>query len=110
MYDQLSAQGTVIHGDATSVTSTRGAVDHDDASTEVDEGMTHPVSHGRDWDRVLSLSTDPAAAPIRRKSPKKASILTLRDTMAKQKPTGTTLPVVVDDRNSNRWPFNLDGL
>ena len=93
-------QGTVVHGDAASVTSSRGAVDDDDASIQVDEDMTiqpHPVSRGRDWDRELPLSTDPAAALIRRKSPKTTSILTLRDTMTKPNPTGTA-PVVVDNQ------------
>ena len=58
---------------ATSVVSTRGAVDHDDASTQVDEDMTmRPTStHRRDWDKELSLSTDPAMTTERRKSPKK---------------------------------------
>jgi hypothetical protein len=48
---QVSAQGTVIHGDAVSVTSTRDAVDHDDASTQVDEDLTiqpPPAGRGRD--------------------------------------------------------------
>ena len=77
--DHVSAQGTVIPGDAVSVTSTRGAVDHDDASTQVDEDLTMPpqqAGRGRDWDQELPLSTDPAVA-IPRKSPKKLSVATL---------------------------------
>ena len=96
----MSAQSTVIHGDVDSVTSTRGTDDHDNASTQVDEDLTMqppPPGRGRDWDRKLTLSTDPAAAPIKRKSPTMMSIVTLRDTMAKPKPTGTALPVVGED-------------
>jgi hypothetical protein len=37
--------GTVVPGDATSVVTTRGAVDQDDASTQVDEDMAmHPTA------------------------------------------------------------------
>jgi hypothetical protein len=55
------AQGTVVPGDATSVVTTGGAVDQDDASTQVDEDMAmHPTAtQGRDWDKELPLSTDP---------------------------------------------------
>ena len=67
--------------------STRGDVDHDDAATQVDDdlAMQPPVARGRDWDRELPLSTDPAVTQVRRQSPKKASITTVRDTMAKRK-------------------------
>ena len=51
----------------------------------------------KDLERELFLSTDPAAAPVRRKSPKKASILTLRDAMVKPKTQGTAVSFVVDD-------------
>ena len=49
-HDQLPAQGTVVHGDATSVVTTIGAVDQDDASTKVDDDMDmRPTStKGRD--------------------------------------------------------------
>ena len=70
VHDQLPAQGTVVHADATSVV-TRGAVDQDDASTQVDENMAiRPTStDGRDWDKKLPLSTDPSMTTVRRKSP-----------------------------------------
>ena len=98
--DHVSAQGAVVHGDAVSVTSTRGAVDHDDASTQVDEDLTMqppPSGRGRDWYQELPLSTDPAVA-IPRKSPKKLSIAALRETVAKPKTSGTAMPVVGDDQ------------
>jgi hypothetical protein len=46
------AQGTVVPDDATSVVTTRGAVDQDDASTQVDEDMTmRPTStYWTHWD------------------------------------------------------------
>jgi hypothetical protein len=56
VHDQSSAPGSVIQGDVASVTSTRGGVDHDDASTQVDEDLTMSppsVSRGRGWDRGL---------------------------------------------------------
>ena len=84
VHDQLPAQGTVVHGDATSVVTTRGAVDQDDGSTHM--AMRSTSTHGRDWDKQLPLSTDPARTTLRRKSPKKSSILTLRD--GKPKPRG----------------------
>jgi hypothetical protein len=56
------------------------------------------VSRGRDWDRELPLSTDPAVAQIRRQSPKKTSIPTLRDTMAKPKPAGIAVTAAVDNQ------------
>jgi len=98
--DQSSTHGTVHQGDAASVVSTRGGVDHDDAATQVDDdlAMQPPVSRGRDWDRELPLSTDPAAATIKRKSPTKMSVATLRDTLAKPKTSGTAIPVVGDDQ------------
>ena len=99
--DHVSAQGTVIHGDAVSLTSTRGAVDHDDTSTQIDEDLTmqpSPAGRGRDWDQELPLSTDPAAATIKRKSPTKLSVATLRDTLAKSKTTETAVSVVGDDQ------------
>jgi hypothetical protein len=40
VHDQLLTQGTVVPGDATSVVTTRGAVDQDDVSTQMDEDMT----------------------------------------------------------------------
>ena len=94
------AQGTVVPGDATSVVTTRGAVDQDDASTQVDEDMAmHPTApHGRDWDKELPLSTDPAMTTVRRKSPKKSSILTLRDAMAKPKPQMTAVAHAVSNQ------------
>ena len=98
MHDQVSVQGTVIPGDAASVTSTRGGVDHDDAATQVDEDLIiHPpsVTRGRDWDRELPLSTDPAMTQVRRQSPKKTSISTLRD---KPKPAGIAVTAVSDNQ------------
>ena len=89
---------TVIHGDAASVTSTRGDVDHDDASTRLMK--TSPFNLNQQV--VDGIGTGnypyPATAPIRRKSPTKTSIVTLRDTTDKPKPTGTALLVVVDDK------------
>ena len=101
VHDQVSVQGTVIQGDAASVTSTRGGVDHDDAATQVDEDLTMQppsVTRGRDWDRELPLSTDPAVTQVRRQSPKKTSISTLRDTMAKPKPAGIAVTAVADNQ------------
>ena len=93
-------QGTVVPGDATSVVTTRGAVDQDDASTQVDDDMAmHSTApHGRDWDTELPLSTDPAMTTVRRKSPKKSSILTLRDAMAKPKTQMTAVTHAVSDQ------------
>ena len=98
VHDQSSVDGTVIQGDAASVVSTRGGVDHDDASTQVDEDLTMPSPAVRDWDRELPLSTDPAVAPIRRQSPKKTSISTLPDTVTKPKPIGNAVTAVVDNQ------------
>jgi hypothetical protein len=100
VHDQVSVQGTVIQGDA-SVTSTRGGVDHDDAATQVDEDLTMQppsVTRRRDWDRELLSSTDPAVTQVRRQSPKKTSISTLRDTMAKPKPAGIAVTAVADNQ------------
>jgi len=57
IHDQLPALGTVVPGNATSVVTTRGAVDQDDASTQVDDDMAmQPTAlHGRDWDMKLPL-------------------------------------------------------
>ena len=102
VHDQASAHGTVHQGDVASVVSTRGDVDHDDAATQVDDdlAMQPPVARGRDWDRELPLSTDPAVTQVRRQSPKKSSITTLRDTMAKPKPAGSAVTAVVDNQPS----------
>ena len=96
--DQSSTHGTVHQGDAASVVSTRGGVDHDDAATQVDDDLTMqpPVARGRDWDRELPLSTDPAVTQVRRQSPKKMYIATLRETTAKPKPSGIAVTAVAD--------------
>jgi len=101
VHDQVSAHGTVHQGDVASVVSTRGDVDHDDAATQVDDdlAMQPPVARGRDWDRELPLSTDPAVTQVRRQSPK-TSITTLPDTMAKPKPAGSAVTVVVTNQPS----------
>ena len=57
-----------------------------------------PAGRGRDWDQELPLSSDPAAAIIKRKSPTKMSVTTLLDTLAKPKTTGTAIPVVGNDQ------------
>ena len=50
VHDQRPVQKTVVPGDATSEVTTGGAVDQDDASTQVDEEMAmHPTAtQGRD--------------------------------------------------------------
>jgi len=75
------------------------SVDHDDAATQVDDDLTMqpPVPRGRDWDRKLPLSTDPAVTQVRRQSQKKMSIATLRDTTAKPKPPGIAVTAAADN-------------
>ena len=59
----------------------------------------HPTApQGRDSDKELPLSTDPAMMTVRRESPKKLSILTLRDAMAKSKPQMTAVAHTVSDQ------------
>jgi hypothetical protein len=65
--DQSSAQDTVIQGDAASVTSTRGGVDHDDASTQVDEDLTMSppsVSRGRGVYPYPLIPPWPSSTPV----------------------------------------------